>query len=337
VKPTILNIQEPFILESGIALPEVNIAYHTYGKLNATADNVIWVCHALTANSEVEDWWKGLFGQHKIFDPEKYFIVCVNNLGSPYGSTSPSSINKNTDQRYGLDFPFFTIRDQANFILLLKAHLKIETIHILMGGSGGGHIASEMAYTLQQKINTLILLCTCAKESPWSIGIHQAGRLALKADPSFAKNKENTGQKGLKAARALALPFYRTYASICKAQEESSEAVLQNFKAASYIEHQGNKLVNRFDAHCYYVLLNALDTHNLARNRTSMQDALKAIKVNTLCIGIDTDALIPIPEQQFLADHLPNATYKEVKSFYGHDGFLLEFEQIQSLIDDFLD
>ncbi len=328
-----LKLETPFSLELGGELPNLEIAYCTFGKLNEQQNNVIWVCHALTANADVTDWWHGLFGESKTFDPKKYFIVCANNLGSSYGTTSPDFINPKTQERYGLNFPKFTIRDTAVAHSKLIEKLGLNQIQLLIGGSCGGNIALEMAYLLGDKVANLALLCSSAKETAWGIGIHEAQRLALEADQSFYTNASEVGQKGLKAARGMALLAYRTYTSIVQKQSELNDEVTENFRSASYISYQGEKLVKRFDAHCYYCLLQALDTHNIGRGRGGVEKALSEIKTKTLCIGIDSDLLIPPVEQKYMADHLANATYVEIESYYGHDGFLLEFEQIGLVID----
>ena len=331
-----LKLNSLFALELGGEIPEMEIAYCTFGQLNEQQNNVIWVCHALTANADVTDWWHGLFGEGKTFEPEKYFIVCANNLGSPYGTTSPNSTNSTKGKRYGLDFPKYTLRDTAIAHIKLKEELGLNKINLLMGGSCGGNIALEMAYLLEDQVEKMALLCSSAKETPWGIGIHEAQRLALEADETFETNEPDTAQKGLRAARGMALLGYRTYTSITQKQSEANDEVTQNFRAASYIRYQGEKLVQRFDAHCYYLLLDALDTHNIGRGRGGVQKALSDLKTKTLCIGIDSDFLIPSVEQKYLADHLPNGTFIEIKSNYGHDGFLLEFEQIGAVITRFL-
>jgi len=331
-----LKLEAPFPLELGGELPDLEIAYCTFGKLNEQQDNVIWVCHALTANADATDWWHGLFGESKTFDPEKYFIICANNLGSPYGTTSPDFIHPKTGDRYGLDFPKFTIRDTAILHVKLLEALGLKKIQLLIGGSCGGNIALEMAYFLADKVAHLALLCSSAKETPWGVGVHEAQRLALDADQTFQANVSGTAEKGLKAARGMALLGYRTYTSIVQKQSESNDEVTENFRSASYIRYQGEKLVKRFDAHCYYCLLNALDTHNMGRGRGGVEKVLREITTKTLCIGIDSDLLIPPIEQKYIADHLPHATFVEIKSYYGHDGFLLEFEQIGLLLESFL-
>ncbi len=323
---------QSFDLELGGLIQELTLCYQTYGRLNEKRDNVIWVCHALTANAEVDQWWSGLYGPGNLFDPEKYFIVCVNNLGSPYGTTSPNVQNPETGNRYGMDFPDFTLRDTARSIILLMEHLNLNAINLLIGGSCGGNIALEISILKQAFIKNLVLLCCSAQESPWSIAIHHSQRIALEADPDFQKNAPFSAAKGIKAARAFALPLYRTPTSMNKRQEEQDSNKVKDFRAASYINYQGDKFAKRFDAHCYYKLLCALDTHNLARGRNSVENALSQIEANTLVIGIDSDIFIPVVEQKKLAHYIPNARYAEINSIFGHDAFLIETEQIQAFV-----
>ncbi len=327
-----LNLEQAFVLEQGGVIEKPVIAYNTYGKLNENKDNVIFICHALTANSDADDWWHGLFGKGDIFDWDKHFIVCVNNLGSPYGTSSPKHIDPATNEIYGLDFPFYTIRDTARLHLKLLEHFKIDKIKLLIGGSCGGNIAQEIAFSLKDKIDNLVLLCCSSREAPWVIAIHEAQRLVLEADDTLSHKTEDAGAKALRACRGTALPYYRTQKSFNIRQNEIDLNIIDNFRASSYINYQGEKFVKRFNAPCYYTLLNALDTHNIGRNRNSIEDALAQISANTVIIGFESDLLIPVKEQQFLAKHIPNADYFEIKSIYGHDAFLIEHEHIRKAI-----
>ena len=238
---------KPFKLESGKVLPQIELAYTTLGKLNSTGDNVIWITHALTANSDPEEWWNGLVGKGKYFNPEKYFIVCANVLGSAYGSTGPLSINPDTGNKYYHDFPQLTIRDIVNGFELLKNHLKINKIHTLLGGSLGGQQALEWSIINPNLIENLFLIATNAKHSPWGIAFNESQRLAIKADRSWFSYSDDAGLKGLKAARSFALLSYRNYNTYQATQEDNRE-VVDDFKAASYQNYQGEKLVNRFNA-----------------------------------------------------------------------------------------
>ena len=324
-------VKKPFLLESGSQLDNVTIAYNTYGQLNAARDNVVVVCHALTANSKVEEWWGGLFGKGKVFDPEDYFIICANNLGSPYGTFSPASI-KPSGKKYGLDFPIFTIRDTANLYLQFLEEIEISHIHLLIGGSCGGSIAMEMAIKLSLSLNGLALLCCSKQEMPWVVAIHESQRLALKCDTSFESNSEDAGIKGLKVARAMAMPFYRFAGSMNERQKEDSNEIITDFKSASYIRYQGEKFAKRFDPHCYFHLLNALDTHNVARGHDSFELAFSKITAKTKIIGFSSDILIPPSEQEELQRLIPNSEHLCIETDFGHDAFLIEIDQINEFV-----
>jgi homoserine O-acetyltransferase/O-succinyltransferase len=324
---------ERFQLEGGQTLPRLEIAYHSYGTLNPEKDNVVWVCHALTANSDVLDWWAGLFGKNNLYDPKDYFIVCANNLGSCYGSTGPLSTNADTRQPWLGYFPQLTIKDTANAFALLREHLGIKKIHTLIGGSQGGQIAQEIALQNKSLVQNLILIATNAQHSPWGIAFNESQRLAIKADRTYYSNLPDAAQKGLAAARSIALLSYRGYATYQNTQNDNHLDKLQDFAASAYQRYQGQKLVNRFNAYSYVRLLEAMDSHNVARNRTNtLEDALSQIKARTLVISITSDILFPTSEQKFLAEHIPAASFVEIDSAFGHDGFLIETEQLTQVI-----
>jgi homoserine O-acetyltransferase len=326
---------KPFELESGYVFPELELGYHTFGKLNTNKDNVVWVCHAFTANSDVLDWWKGLFGTGYYFNPEEHYIVCVNMLGSAYGSSGPTSINPSTGQPYYLSFPQITVRDMVKAQQLLAKHLSIDGIHTLIGGSLGGQQASEWAIIEPEFIKHLILIGSNAKHSPWGIAFNESQRLAISADPTFRTGSPTGGSNGLKAARAMALLSYRGYKTYGISQHEDNDEVLDNYKASSYQNYQGDKLVNRFNAYSYWYLTKSMDSHNVGRNRGGVEKALSLIKALTLVIGIKSDLLFPIEEQRHLAQHIPQAAFAEFDSYYGHDGFLIETEALTNIITSF--
>ena len=327
---------KPFTCESGQVLEELEIAYQTWGKLSPDADNVIWVIHALTANSDVFDWWSGLFGDNKLFNPHDHFIVCANVLGSHYGTTSPLSINPATGNAYYLSFPTFNVRDMTGVQKILADHLNIKEINTLIGGSLGGQQAVEWAIEEPSRIKNLILMATNARHSPWGIAFNESQRLALCSDPTFYSNTPEGGKNGLKAARSIALLSYRNYETYAISQQEVSDDKTEDFKACSYQKYQGDKLVKRFNAYSYWYLSKAMDSHNVARGRGCAEDALKVVKAKTLVIGITSDQLFPPVEQKFLAQHIEGAVYSEINSFYGHDGFLIETEALTKVITRFL-
>lgn len=325
-----------FSLENGLSIPNLEIAYHTYGTLNKEKNNVIWVVHALTANSDVFDWWPGLFGENDLFNPKDYFIVCANNLGSCYGTTGPLSLNADSQQQWFSYFPQITIRDQANTLDVLRLHLGIEKIHTLIGGSLGGQIAQEWILKHSDVFDHAIFIATNAKHSPWGIAFNESQRLAVKADRTYFSNSVDGGQKGLQAARSIALLSYRNYNTYNATQQDGTENKAGDFSAASYQRYQGEKLVKRFNAYSYVRLSEAMDSHNVARNRTqSHEEVLNQIKAKTLVISVSSDVLFPVIEQQFLAKHLPDSSYAEIDSLYGHDGFLIETKKLTEVINSF--
>lgn len=326
---------QTYKLESGSELPGFILAYHTYGKLNEAKNNVIWITHALTANSDVADWWSGLIGSEKLFDPDKHFIVCANILGSHYGSTGPLSVNENTGSVFYHLFPEITIRDIVGSLDLLREHLGINEIHTLLGGSLGGQQAMEWAISKPLVIKNLVLIATNAFHSPWGIAFNEAQRMAIVSDRTFFGQSPDGGAKGLKAARAIALLSYRNYQTYAETQKEDTGANIGNYKASSYQQYQGEKLVNRFNAYSYVTLSKTMDSHNVGRGRKSVERALESIRCHTLVIGISSDVLFPVSEQKFLANHIPNAFYKEIESFYGHDGFLIETAKLTDAIRKF--
>ncbi len=326
----------PFHLESGEVLSGIEIAYHTYGDFVSGETRVIWVCHALTANSDVMDWWKGLFGDEALFNPAEYFIVCANVLGGCYGTTGPLNKNVQAGGPYYHDFPLITIRDISNAHDLLRRHLGIENIHIGIGGSLGGQQILEWSIAQPDLIENLILIATNAQHSPWGIAFNEAQRLAIEADQSWQERNESAGLKGLKAARATALLSYRNNAAYNSTQREDHNNSTDNFKASAYQQYQGDKLVHRFNAFTYWTLSKAMDSHNIGRGRGQLAHVLEALKSRTLVVGIESDILFPPDEQLYLATHIPDSELQIIDSTYGHDGFLVETEKLSQVISTFL-
>ncbi len=324
-------------MESGEVMPEITIGYHTYGQLNEKKDNVIWICHALTANSNVTDWWSGLAGEGRVWDPNKHFIVCANILGSCYGSSGPLTVNVNTGRPYYNGFPRMTIRDLVKAHTVLREYLGIEHIEVLAGGSMGGYQAMEWAIIEPKIVNRLFLLATGASESAWGISIHTSQRIAIEADCTWQDASPHAGAMGMKAARAIGMLTYRNYQTFVNQQTDPDIQKTDHFRASSYIHHHGDKLVKRFNAQSYWLLSKVLDTHNIARGRSdSIEEVLGSIKQRSLIIGITSDILCPVEEQRFLARNMPDAAYYEIDSLYGHDGFLKEFERIGKIYLDWM-
>jgi homoserine O-acetyltransferase len=311
-----LKVEHPLLLECGDVLQNVKIRYTTAGKLNKTKTNVVWVFHALTANSNPIEWWPGLVGDGFVINPKDHFIICANMLGSCYGTTGPLNAQ----------FPLVTIKDMVTLHQILIQHLGITKIHLGIGGSMGGQQLLEWAVQEPNLFDHIVPLAANAFHSPWAIAFNEAQRMALEnIDPS----------KGLEAARAIALLSYRHYDTYQSTQEDLDQR-WDGFKASSYQRYQGEKLRKRFSVNSYYTLSKAMDSHHIGRNFGSAEAALKRIKSKALVIGIDTDILFPYHEQEFIAKHIKGGKFVKIKSNYGHDGFLTESDEITLLLKDFL-
>lgn len=331
----LLRIPGRFPLENGASLSNVEVAYHTYGKLNAAGDNVVWICHALTANSDPLDWWKGLAGKGQCFDPERHFIVCANVLGSCYGTTGPLSPDENGEIYYQR-FPDVTIRDMVRAHIALRKHLGISQIQVLTGGSIGSFQAVEWAIMEPDVVRHLIMIAGGVKVTSWAVALNEAQRMAIRADASFLSQKPDGGRAGMKAARAIALLSYRNSTAYNQTQPLHEEDDFRKLKAITYQQYQGEKLAKRFNAYSYFVLTRAFDSHHVGRQRGGLEKALALIKAKTLVIGIDSDILFPKDDQEIMKKYIPGARLEFIHSDFGHDGFLLEFESITKIVRDFM-
>lgn len=331
VKNHLFKFEAPFHLESGEWLPEVELAYTTYGELNADKSNVVWVCHAFTGNANPSDWWSGLIGEKRLFNPKDYFVICVNVLGSHYGSTNALSVNPLSGQQFFHDFPFISIRDVVNSLILLRKHLEINSIAYLLGGSLGGQQALEWSVIEPEVIKKQILFSTNALHSPWGIAFNESQRMAISNDPTWESSTPDAGMEGMKVARAIALLSYRNYETYNRTQSRDAGQV-DFFRANTYQNYQGEKLLKRFNAYSYWTLSKMFDSHDVGRNRGGVQKALETVLAKTLVIGITSDILFPPVEQEKIAQFVPNAKYVEIDSTYGHDGFLIEFEAMTNAI-----
>lgn len=330
------HYDRPFQLESGETLPGYHLGYTATGELNEDKSNVIWVFHALTANSNPEEWWTGLIGEGKLFDPATHYIVCVNMPGSCYGSIHPLDNNPATQQPFYHDFPVFTIRDMVKTYQPLKEYLGITEIAVGIGGSMGGQQLLEWAIEEPALFKNIIPIATNAFHSPWAIAFNASQRFCIEIDASWKERNESAGIEGMKAARSVALLSYRNYETYLQFQSEETADKIGNFKSESYQRYQGKKLADRFNAFSYYFLSKSMDSHNLARNRESLENALSKITAKTLVISIENDILFPVSEQQLIASLIKDAAIVIINSPFGHDGFLLEFEQITKSIKKFL-
>ncbi len=327
-----IKYNNPFKTETGAILPSLEIAYHTWGELNKEADNVIWICHALTANSDAESWWPGMVGPGLLFDPSEYFIICANILGSCYGTTGPASVNPDSGKPWLRDFPLITFRDLVNVHEILRKHLNIKQIHSVIGASIGGFQALEYSIMYPDIVKRLVFIASSARQSPWAIGFSESQRLAMEADPTFAENLPEGGKKGMKAARSIALLSYRNALAYNMTQLDEGDEKIESFKASSYQAYQGDKLVNRFNPYSYYCLTRLSDSHNAGRGRGGVESALRSVRAQTLCIGITSDLLFPVAEQKYVAENIDGGKYVEIDSFFGHDGFLIETGKVTEVV-----
>lgn len=336
-EPVILRLHEPFTLESGEKLQEFCIAYHTYGRLNERRDNVVWVCHALTANSDVADWWPHTVEEGAFLDPEKWYVVCANIIGSHYGTTGPLHINPETGTPYYAAFPAFTIRDMVEAHRLLARELGIEGIHALVGSSVGGFQAIEWAALEPERFGRLILIATDAKASPWTIAIDETQRMAILSDPTYGQERPDAAEAGLAAARAIGLLTYRGPEGYNLSQQDRPDAPAGSpHRACTYQRYQGEKLVRRYNAYSYVAILDAFDTHDTGRGRGGVEAALGRLSCPAIVIGITTDIIFTPAEMRRLAAMIPGAVYREIESPFGHDGFLVEHRQLNELLVPFI-
>lgn len=339
----------PFVTERGDRLPDVTVAYRTWGALNDAADNAVVVCHALTGDADAAAWWPGLVGPGRIVDPDRHFVVCANALGSCYGTTGPATLDRD-GRRLGSRFPRVTVRDQARLHARLLNALGVRSAALAVGASMGGMQALELALVDREagpdRVRRLVLIGMGAQHGPWQIGISEAQRMAIRADPRWCGGDfapESPPAAGLAAARAAAMMVYRSPALFeerfgREPHEPRLEPGDPRYAVESYLRYQGQKLVGRFDAGSYVRLTEAMDDHDVGRGR-GREDAAAALArtgADALCVGISSDVLYPPGESRGLTALLPNGRYAELRSPFGHDAFLVDFEALDALVRPFL-
>jgi homoserine O-acetyltransferase/O-succinyltransferase len=330
-------------LENGQKLDEISLRFEQVGDPNAPA---ILVCHALTGNhqtvggKEGEGWWSGLIGPGKSIDTNIYQVITFNALGGCHGSTGPLSINPKTNQPYQSDFPFFTIRDMAMVQERAFTCLGVNRFEAVIGGSLGGMQALELALMYPYCFKKVICLAATPYLSDFGIAFNAIGRKVIMDDSNWQGGKYSSERKpaaGLSTARMLAMLTYRSqdlfnnqfHRGDKEGFGERHDEVA--FQVESYLDYQGRKLVNRFDANSYLYLLKAMDSHDIGRGRGGWQKALATLKANLLGIGYGGDLIYP-PQtiQEMVEVHQAfnkNSTFIEVNTHYGHDGFLVEFDK----------
>ena len=327
----------PFELECGATLPSVIIAYDTYGRMNADRSNVVWVCHALTANSDAADWWPHTVERGCFLDPDRYFTVCANFLGSHYGTTGPLSVTPATGEPWYGDFPKITVRDMVNCHRLLAAHLGVESVKLLIGSSIGGFQCLEWCVMQPDFAERAAFIATTPRTKPWASAFNESQRMAIESDPTFGERNAEAGAAGMAVARSIALLSYRGGTAYDKTQEDADpdEASFDR-RVLTYQRYQGEKLKRRFNAYSYYRLSQAVDSHNLGRGRGRVEDVLAGIRAKSLVVAITSDILFPPSDHTILVDNIPDSEYHVIDSDFGHDGFLVEHEKLNEIIKDFM-
>ena len=357
---TLFDESNPLYMDIGEYLSPVTVAYETYGELNAEGTNAILVCHALTGSAHAAGfssddpkstgWWDTFIGEGKPLDTSKYFVICSNFLGGCYGTTGSISVNPHTEKPYGLLFPQMTVRDMVRVQKSLIVYLGVKKLKTVIGGSLGGMQVLEWALLFPDLVESIIPIATSAQHSAWSIGLNDIARQAIMNDPDWRDgNYYDFGQpyKGLSLARQIAMVSYRSEKEF--GQRFGRERQKSNgspttyhfeanniFKVENYLRYQGKKLVDRFDANTYIYISKTMDLHDITIGRGTLDEVLGSIVVPTLNIGIDSDILYPAREQQEIARRIPHSSYQEIASPYGHDAFLIEFEQMAKIVKDFL-
>lgn len=357
MKETIGSVILPeFRTESGAAIKDLVQVYSAYGEPDA--EKVILVCHALTGSHRLageklhgqpDPWWETLVGDGKALDTGKYFILCFNNLASPYGSTSPLSLCPDTGRPWRMDFPILSPRDVARAQKLALEKLGIHKLHAVVGGSLGGMIAGEIAVTFPEDVAKCVMIAAPDKLYPQAIAFNAVQRQSITSDPDWKNGNYAPGAgpvKGLASARMLAMITYRSEQSFSgrymrdMASGSASDWSGQ-FQVESYLRHHGEELVRRFDANCYLYLTRMMDLHDIGAGRGGVPQAWRRFSgKRLLAVGISSDMLFAnwqVEEAARVAsDNGVLAQYDEIESINGHDAFLIDFDQLDEMIRGFL-
>ena len=329
----------PFLLESGVRLEALQVAFRTWGKLAPAGDNAVVVCHAFTGSADADRWWTRMFGPGRALDPDRDFIVCSNILGSCYGTTGPASTDPATGRPYLMDFPAITVRDMVRVQGELARALGIRRVRSVVGGSLGGMQVLEWALLFPDLVQSIVPIANPARHSAWAIGLSEAQRAAIAADPRWAGGRYDPAdppRDGLAAARMMAMCTYRGWESFEERygrREQSPEL----FAMESYLRYQGRQIVDRFDAATYFALTRAMDTHDVARGRGELGEVLRSVRQPALVVTIDTDVLYVPEEQRVMARHMPGARLEPLPSPHGHDAFLIHVDELSEMVAGFRD
>ncbi len=345
----VADAHHPLALENGAVLPEIWVAYETYGQLSEQKDNVILVEHALTGDShpaahhEHDDigWWEPLIGPGRPIDTNEFFVICSNVLGGCQGTTGPASPNPATGKPYGMSFPQITIRDMVHVQKRLLEALDIPQVALVIGGSMGGMQALEWAVTYPDCVEGVVAIAAPGYATAQAIAYNKVGREAVMLDPDWQGGDYYGGAgpaRGMSVARALGMITYQSDFSMTRKFGRNTRN--GNFEVENYLAYQGERLVKRFDANAYLYLLRALDSHDLGSGFPAYAAALGHITARVLVIGVSSDILYPAYQQAELADALRRqgvrAEYQVIESPHGHDGFLIDFPILQPMIYRFI-
>ncbi len=324
-------------LELGGRLPGVQVAYRTWGALDAEGRNAVVVCHALTGSADVDRWWTQMFGRGQALDPDRDFVVCANILGSCYGTTGPSSTDPATGRPWLGDFPAYTVRDMVRLQRELLRALGVNRVRMVIGGSLGGMQTLEWALMYPELVEAIVPIANPSRHSPWAIGLSEAQRQAIFADPLWKGGRydpERPPAAGLAAARMMAMCTYRSRDSFEERFGRRPQTA-DVFAVESYLRYQGEQLVDRFDAATYVGLTEAMDSHDVARGRGDHEEVLRGLKAPALVVSIPSDVLYLPAEQEEFARLLPNGRLARLESPHGHDAFLIEVEALSAMVAGF--
>jgi len=356
-------------LESGEMLSPVKLAYETYGSLNEAKDNAILLCHALSGDAHAAGyhtgdkkpgWWEFIIGPGRAFDTNKYFVVCSNVIGSCNGSTGPASINPKTGKKYGMDFPAVSIRDMVNAQAKLMDYLGIDRLFSVAGGSMGGMQVLEWAYSYPGRVKTAIPIATTFRHSAQQIAFNVLGRIAIQDDPAWNKGEYSESEAarlrplaGLQPASGLGLArmighitymsdeaMERKFGREVRKFDSSGKPIDSVFEVESFLRHQGETFVKRFDANAYLCITKALDNFNLGSNQELIEH-FTGSKTKFLVISYSHDWIYPAKQSKeivrVLKFSLANVSYIEITQDYGHDAFLIEHDEQGVLVGNFLE
>ena len=358
----VFRSDEPLTLDNGRSLAPFEIAYQTYGVLNANRSNAILVCHALTGDQHVADrhpltakpgWWETIIGPGKPVDTNRYFVICSNVLGGCMGSSGPASINNETGKPYGLDFPVITIDDMVRAQARLIDHLGIPDLFSVIGGSMGGMQVLEWCVNFGNRVFSAVPIATAARHSSQNIAFHEVGRQAVMADPEWRGGRyieEGTSPaKGLAVARMAAHITYlsdealhRKFGRSLQNREKVTFGFDADFQVESYLRHQGTAFVDRFDANSYLYITRAMDYFDIAADYDGvLANAFKGTKTRFCVVSFTSDWLYPTKESRAIVQALnavaANVSFVEIDSDKGHDAFLLHEPELFDTVKGFLD